>query len=223
MNKRALTMQNEMLVKQVSSLSAQIEGYKKRMEEYSLLLAARDFEINRLNGELQSLGENAQEQDIQPENATPKEETPQNTQNVEMPLFVPENTAAESTVQTAAAEGESAPQHAEIPVKINSAQPEIDYKKLDASQLLDNRNQLAADTIAAVTVEAAALNSFLQNSNDENAGELLTLAMGKTEMFKSQVFAAIKGGADGAALVAELNTLKAQTLEYFEKLKLQLR
>ena len=215
-------MQNEMLVKQVAALSSQIEGYKKRMEEYSLLLAARDVEINRLNGELHSQSEQTQTQTVAPElpqepdihSVSPAQTEPENIQDAPASLQIIQEQPAPAAPQETPQPPAEQPDTAAAPKEHLSVFP---------GELLDSRQKLAAETIAAITLKAAALDAFLQKSNDPNAKELQALVLGKTELFKSQVFAVIKGGVDGAGLVASLETLKSQTSEYFENIKMQLR
>ncbi len=211
-----------MLVKQVAALSSQIEGYKKRMEEYSLLLAARDVEINRLNGELHSQSEQTQTQTVAPElpqepdihSVSPAQTEPENIQDAPASLQIIQEQPAPAAPQETPQPPAEQPDTAAAPKEHLSVFP---------GELLDSRQKLAAETIAAITLKAAALDAFLQKSNDPNAKELQALVLGKTELFKSQVFAVIKGGVDGAGLVASLETLKSQMSEYFENIKMQLR
>ena len=211
-----------MLVKQVASLSSKIEGYKKRMEEYSLLLAARDVEINRLNGELQT----AQSEQALPQTAA--HEIPQEPKvQPEIPAQIKPAAPEEIPVPPQEIKEEAPqtpPQETAQPKEvIDTAPAPKEQESVTTGDLLDNRQKLAAETIAAVTLKAAALDAFLQKSNDPNAKELQAMVLGKTELFKSQVFAVVKGGVDGAGFVASLETLKSQMVEYFENIKMQLR
>ena len=223
MNKRALKMQNEMLVKQVATLSSQIEGYKKRMEEYSLLLAARDVAINRLNGELQS----AQSEQALPQTAAheiPQEPKVQPEIPAQIKPVAPEEIPAPPQEIKQPEAPQTPPKETAQPEEIVDTAPKAtEQESVTTGDLLDNRQKLAAETIAAITLKAAALDAFLQKSNDPNAKELQAMVLGKTELFKSQVFAVVKGGVDGAGFVASLETLKSQMAEYFENIKMQLR
>ena len=66
------------------------------------------------------------------------------------------------------------------------------------------------------------LSNTLATSGNKNAKDLLTLTLGRSEVFKQRVFEATKEGADIDAVKAAINLLEAETIEYFEQLRAQL-
>lgn len=82
--------------------------------------------------------------------------------------------------------------------------------------------RLAADAIGRVCLKSAALSNLISDSHDPNASDLLTLTLGRTELFKAKAYETANSGFDEQAVKASLNLLEAECLEYFEKIRSQL-
>lgn len=110
-------------------------------------------------------------------------------------------------------------------------EPNIDNKSPAAAafaeavpdaDVLQGVMRLAADAIGRVCLKSAALSNLISDSHDPNASDLLTLTLGRTELFKAKAYETANSGFDEQAVKASLNLLEAECLEYFEKIRSQL-
>lgn len=90
------------------------------------------------------------------------------------------------------------------------------------AQVSDQAMQAGAKIIGNVVVQAALLSSRIASSKDPNARELLTLALGKTEMFKADILQQVHSDISLEQKIENMNLLADETLEYFKSLEGQL-
>ena len=214
MNKKKLIAQNEELYNMLKANEANLASMKKRIDELMIMLGAKDFEINELK---------AKAEELEQENASLKNlsasyviATPVPTASVES-LEVAENIEqneeteekikiemAETVEEKAEEKSESAVKH----IKVESIEDEI--------------SKYAAKSISNISLKAAILSNTLALSQNPNAKDLLTLTLGRSEVFKQKVFEVTKSAISLDTAKASINLLEAETIEYFEQLKAQL-
>ena len=76
--------------------------------------------------------------------------------------------------------------------------------------------------IGEVVVRCASLCNEFTERGGGNAKDLVNLALGRTEVFKSEVLSAVTDGGDTISLQAKLHQLKNSVFEYFELLRSQI-
>lgn len=86
----------------------------------------------------------------------------------------------------------------------------------------DPAMQAGAQIIGEIVVQAALISSRIASSRDPNAKELLTLALGRTEVFKSDILQQVHSDLSYEQKLENMNRLADETLEYFKSLEGQL-
>ena len=76
--------------------------------------------------------------------------------------------------------------------------------------------------IGEVVVRCASLCNEFTEHGGSNAKDLVNLALGRTEVFKSEVLSVVTDGGDNISLQEKLDQLKNSVFEYFELLKSQI-
>lgn len=76
--------------------------------------------------------------------------------------------------------------------------------------------------IGEVVVRCASLCNEFTERGGGNAKDLVNLALGRTEVFKSEVLSAVTDGGDNISLQEKLDQLKNSVFEYFELLRSQI-
>ncbi len=76
--------------------------------------------------------------------------------------------------------------------------------------------------IGEVVVRCALLCNEFTERGGGNAKDLVNLALGRTEVFKSEVLSAVTDGGDNISLQEKLDQLKNSVFEYFELLRSQI-
>ena len=200
--KKKLKNQVEELYNLLKETESNNASLKKRIDELQITIGARDFEINELKNEIEELKAN-------------------NNSNRLYSVVAADNSAKSEQAEITE---EVAPQTAveNIEVVAEATPQEEAAKYITNESLEDEISKYAAKAISNISLKAAMLSNTLAISGNKNAKDLLTLTLGRSEVFKQRVFEATKEGADIDAVKAAINLLEAETLEYFEQLKAQL-
>ena len=187
---------------------------KKRVDELMIMLGAKDFEINELKTKLEELEKENKNLKSFSAHTTPsyafnEETSEENSLNQEETTETIESVAKE-VVEEKEAETE------EEEIK------ESAVKYIKADSLKDDISKYGAKAISNISLKAAMLSNTLALSQNENSKDLLTLTLGRSEVFKQKVFEVTKSAVSFDTAKASINLLEAETIEYFEQLKAQL-
>lgn len=110
----------------------------------------------------------------------------------------------------------SEPTVVEIVVKNN--EPEAECSKNYTALISEDKLNIASESIGRIVLKSAELcNTFAQNG-DINAKDLINLALGRTEVFKSEVLQLVSEDMSIERLSAEVNSREAAVVEYFDLL-----
>ncbi len=94
--------------------------------------------------------------------------------------------------------------------------------KLSSRYITNGALDIASEAIGRVVLKcASACNEFTANGS-HNAKDLVNLALGRTEVFKSEVLALVTDDISVEMLTAQVNAKEVATMEYFEILLNQL-
>lgn len=217
MNKRKLISQNEELYNLVRETELKNESLKKRIDELSIMLGAKDFEISELKNELIEI------KALKPKEPKLYSINNDEGENIELDI-VPEEPTVEETIEESLKVKEESIKTTEEVKETN------DEKTIDIAPTYINNNDLkneiekyAAKAISNISLKTAMLSNLFADSKSENAKDLLTLTLGRAEIFKQKVFEASKNSINFDNAKASINLLEAEVLEYFEGLKAQLK
>ena len=220
MTKRKLIAQSEELYNMLKENEANNASLKKRVDELMIMLGTKDFEINELkarvaelekeNSNLKSFSANVVEAPaatptFEPLSAVSEDNEGPNTNTEE-----PEETKVVEAVETT-----------EIAETVEE-KTETTVKHIEVDSLEDDISKYAAKSISNISLKAAMLSNTLALSQSPNAKDLLTLTLGRSEVFKQKVFEVTKSAVSYDTAKASINLLEAETIEYFEQLKAQL-
>ena len=210
MNKKKLIAQNQELYNLVKQHEAYNASLKKRIDELMIMLGAKDFEISELKKEVEEL-KTANKVVSAPPIITPSfEETIVSNEVVAAPIKAEEPIVLDITEKA----------KEEAPKVMVEEVPAVKYVKTE--QIEDEISKYAAKAISNISLKAAMLSNQLATSGNSNAKDLLTLTLGRSEVFKQKVFEITKSGVNLDSAKASINLLEAETIEYFEQLKAQL-
>lgn len=221
MTKRKLIAQNEELYNMLKENEANNASLKKRVDELMIMLGAKDFEINELkakvtklekeNSNLKSFSANVV---VEAPAATPAFEplsaVNEDNESIDTNTEEPEETKVVEAVETT-----------EIAETVEE-KAETTVKHIEVNSLEDDISKYAAKSISNISLKAAILSNTLALSQSPNAKDLLTLTLGRSEVFKQKVFEVTKSAVSYDTAKASINLLEAETIEYFEQLKAQL-
>ncbi len=110
---------------------------------------------------------------------------------------------------------------AEIEEITTPAEESPSVKTLEDKLLTDEINKYGAEIISKAARKTA---EFIESANllgYDNAGDVVTLALGKNELFKSKVFEAANSAIAFDAAKSSIDVLYAELNEYIEHLKSQ--
>lgn len=94
--------------------------------------------------------------------------------------------------------------------------------KLNSKHIAVGALDIASEAIGRIVLKCAAVcNEFTSNGN-HNAKDLVNLALGRTEVFKSEVLALVSDDISIEMLTAQINAKEVATIEYFDILINQL-
>jgi len=210
LNKKKLIAQNQELYNLVKQHEAYNASLKKRIDELMIMLGAKDFEIKELKKEIEELKTAKNVVYAQPI-VTPVFDNSFANDEVEAAPVINEEPQAKETVEEKVEEA---------PNTAVEESPAVKYVKAD--QIEDETSKYAAKAISNISLKAAMLSNQLATCGSPNAKDLLTLTLGRSEVFKQKVFEITKSGVSFDAAKASINLLEAETIEYFEQLKAQL-
>lgn len=225
MRKKTLLTKNEELLTALNESKFKNEALKKRIDELNIVLGAKDFEICELKKQIESL--NAKISD----SAFNKEVTENQENKVEELVIKAEDNLADIEKEEKAFNNSESTNYEED----NTGEAKEDIKNSEeikeplnkqvllSSDDIDNEiMSFAAKAISRITIKTASLSNLFAESKNPNAKDLLTLTLGKAEVFKQKVFEITKNNLDFEVAKASLNLLEAETIEYYEQLKAQL-
>ncbi len=226
MRKKTLLTKNEELLTALNESKFNNEALKKRIDELNIVLGAKDFEICELKKEIENLNakaavnisNNEAVADIKNEekeiSLNKTEDLFDNEQNAEKILSVSEfkNNKEENTAETQ-----------EVLNSSEEIKEPLNKQVLLSSNDIDNEiMSFAAKAISRISIKTASLSNLFTDSKNPNAKDLLTLTLGKAEVFKQKVFEITKNNLDFEVAKASVNLLEAEIIEYYEQLKAQL-
>ena len=225
MRKKTLLTKNEELLTALNESKFKNEALKKRIDELNIVLGAKDFEICELKKEIESL--NAKISD----SAFNKEVTENQENKVEELVIKAEDNLADIEKEEKAFNNSESTNYEED----NTGEAKEDIKNSEeikeplnkqvllSSDDIDNEiMSFAAKAISRISIKTASLSNLFAESKNPNAKDLLTLTLGKAEVFKQKVFEITKNNLDFEVAKASLNLLEAEIIEYYEQLKAQL-
>ena len=219
MNKKKLIAQNEELYNMLKENEATSASLKKRVDELMIMLGAKDFEINELKTKIAELEEENTNLKSFSSNAVPT-----TTVDIAPEIEVNNEIKDETKEQIPETENleilEEAQPQEEIKPEAIKEEPNIKY--INAENLEDDISKYAAKAISSISLKAAMLSNTLALSQSPNSKDLLTLTLGRSEVFKQKVFEVTKSAVSFDTAKASINLLEAETIEYFEQLKAQL-
>lgn len=198
--KKKLKNQVEELYNLLKETESNNASLKKRIDELQITIGAKDFEINELKKEIEELKANKNNDRLYTVTDT--------ADVIEEKAEEPKELTTQET--------------AEEPETVAEAEEKEETKYITTESLEDEISKYAAKAISNISLKAAMLSNTLATSGNKNAKDLLTLTLGRSEVFKQRVFEATKEGADIDAVKAAINLLEAETIEYFEQLRAQL-
>lgn len=200
--KRKLKSQVEELYNILKETEANNASLKKRIDELQITIGAKDFEINELKKQVIELK---------------SEKTQEKLYSVETKIADNIDTTIENEPIITEVQETKATSINEPEIKEETA-----VKYITNESIEDEISKYAAKAISNISLRAAMLSNLLAESGSANSKDLLTLTLGRSEVFKQKVFEASKQGANLDTAKATINLLEAETLEYFEQLKAQL-
>ena len=225
MRKKTLLTKNEELLTALNESKFKNEALKKRIDELNIVLGAKDFEICELKKQIESL--NAKISD----SAFNKEVTENQENKVEELVIKAEDNLADIEKEEKAFNNSESTNYEED----NTGESKEDIKNSEeikeplnkqvllSSDDIDNEiMSFAAKAISRITIKTASLSNLFAESKNPNAKDLLTLTLGKAEVFKQKVFEITKNNLEIEVAKATLNLLEAEIIEYYEQLKAQL-
>ena len=225
MRKKTLLTKNEELLTALNESKFKNEALKKRIDELNIVLGAKDFEICELKKEIESL--NAKISD----SAFNKEVTENQENKVEELVIKAEDNLADIEKEEKAFNNSESTNYEED----NTGESKEDIKNSEeikeplnkqvllSSDDIDNEiMSFAAKSISRISIKTASLSNLFAESKNPNAKDLLTLTLGKAEVFKQKVFEITKNNLEFEVAKASLNLLEAEIIEYYEQLKAQL-
>ena len=225
MRKKTLLTKNEELLTALNESKFKNEALKKRIDELNIVLGAKDFEICELKKQIESL--NAKISD----SAFNKEVTENQENKVEELVIKAEDNLADIEKEEKAFNNSESTNYEED----NTGESKEDIKNSEeikeplnkqvllSSDDIDNEiMSFAAKAISRITIKTASLSNLFAESKNPNAKDLLTLTLGKAEVFKQKVFEITKNNLEFEVAKASLNLLEAEIIEYYEQLKAQL-
>ena len=225
MRKKTLLTKNEELLTALNESKFKNEALKKRIDELNIVLGAKDFEICELKKQIESL--NAKISD----SAFNKEVTENQENKVEELVIKAEDNLADIEKEEKAFNNSESTNYEED----NTGEAKEDIKNSEeikeplnkqvllSSDDIDNEiMSFAAKAISRISIKTASLSNLFAESKNPNAKDLLTLTLGKAEVFKQKVFEITKNNLDFEVAKASLNLLEAEIIEYYEQLKAQL-
>ena len=225
MRKKTLLTKNEELLTALNESKFKNEALKKRIDELNIVLGAKDFEICELKKQIESL--NAKISD----SAFNKEVTENQENKVEELVIKAEDNLADIEKEEKAFNNSESTNYEED----NTGEAKEDIKNSEeikeplnkqvllSSDDIDNEiMSFAAKAISRITIKTASLSNLFAESKNPNAKDLLTLTLGKAEVFKQKVFEITKNNLEFEVAKASLNLLEAEIIEYYEQLKAQL-
>lgn len=225
MRKKTLLTKNEELLTALNESKFKNEALKKRIDELNIVIGAKDFEICELKKEIESL--NAKISD----SAFNKEVTENQENKVEELVIKAEDNLADIEKEEKAFNNSESTNYEED----NTGEAKEDIKNSEeikeplnkqvllSSDDIDNEiMSFAAKAISRISIKTASLSNLFAESKNPNAKDLLTLTLGKAEVFKQKVFEITKNNLDFEVAKASLNLLEAEIIEYYEQLKAQL-
>ena len=225
MRKKTLLTKNEELLTALNESKFKNEALKKRIDELNIVLGAKDFEICELKKQIESL--NAKISDL----AFNKEVTENQENKVEELVIKAEDNLADIEKEEKAFNNSESTNYEED----NTGESKEDIKNSEeikeplnkqvllSSDDIDNEiMSFAAKAISRISIKTASLSNLFAESKNPNAKDLLTLTLGKAEVFKQKVFEITKNNLDFEVAKASLNLLEAEIIEYYEQLKAQL-
>lgn len=225
MRKKTLLTKNEELLTALNESKFKNEALKKRIDELNIVLGAKDFEICELKKQIESL--NAKISD----SAFNKEVTENQENKVEELVIKAEDNLADIEKEEKAFNNSESTNYEED----NTGESKEDIKNSEeikeplnkqvllSSDDIDNEiMSFAAKAISRISIKTASLSNLFAESKNPNAKDLLTLTLGKAEVFKQKVFEITKNNLDFEVAKASLNLLEAEIIEYYEQLKAQL-
>ena len=225
MRKKTLLTKNEELLTALNESKFKNEALKKRIDELNIVIGAKDFEICELKKQIESL--NAKISD----SAFNKEVTENQENKVEELVIKAEDNLADIEKEEKAFNNSESTNYEED----NTGESKEDIKNSEeikeplnkqvllSSDDIDNEiMSFAAKAISRISIKTASLSNLFAESKNPNAKDLLTLTLGKAEVFKQKVFEITKNNLDFEVAKASLNLLEAETIEYYEQLKAQL-
>ncbi len=209
MRKKYLVKENEGLILTSNRVSAENRSLLKKIDELNIMLGAKDSEIADLKNALKEAENALKEKTVTvPETV----ETPQKTAEIETP-------AAPNIIEEYFAENKEK----EEPKKTaEETKPEPCVKPKINATILNETEKYAAESIARVAIKTATDSEIISNSESANKGDLLTLLLGKSEVFKTKVYSITAKKLPTKEAKAQIDTLESETFEYFEGLKKQL-
>lgn len=220
MNKKKLIAQNEELYNMLKENEATSASLKKRVDELMIMLGAKDFEINELKTKIAELEK--EKQNLKSYGANSVVET-----TVTTPAFEPSSTESEDNAESTNSEEPEETKVAETVETTEIAETveektETTVKHIEVDSLEDDISKYAAKSISNISLKSAMLSNTLALSQSPNSKDLLTLTLGRSEVFKQKVFEVTKSAVSFDTAKASINLLEAETIEYFEQLKAQL-
>lgn len=214
MNKKKLIAQNEELYNMLKENEATGASLKKRVDELMIMLGAKDFEINELKAKVEEL--ETENKNLKSFNANAS--VINNAATAETVLE--QEQIEESKIQSEATIDVIEEKTAQEETSIVEEVPAVKY--INTESLQDDISKYAAKAISNISLKAAMLSNTLALSQNPNSKDLLTLTLGRSEVFKQKVFDVTKTAISFDTAKASINLLEAETIEYFEQLKAQL-
>ena len=208
MPKKSLLIEIETLVKKNNDLYDELTATKRKYEESKALVATLLQRTEELQKELEARCSEVTELKVALE-AVPEKD-----------LSVVDNADEDKdlseTVELAGKTHES--------VDVFSGAPEVDEQigeSISADVDYGVAVELASAAIGEVVLECTELCAFFAENGGSNAKDLINLALGRTEVFKSEALCIVEESEDTANIVELLGEKKKSTLDYFDLLKKQ--
>ena len=137
--------------------------------------------------------------------------------------IMPSNLGSMNSVAEAADNGAAQPAAASDPM-VKHTLPTVDNDSITTTVLPEFGLKAASAAIGRVVLKSAEVCNTFAAASDHNSKDLINLALGRTEVFKSELLELISSGSmSDERLDAEIKVRETDVIEYFDLLLKQLQ
>ena len=197
-------MRKKMLINEINGVVARNNELFSKCRELESSIDAKDTLINSLKLQVEEL--KAENEILRSEYFSPKPTTVDEC--VEEDTVIIKNDVDD--IET----NEVFSQSANTSVSDESVKETLEFKPIFNESVL----KISSSAIGRVVLKCAELCNTFANENNINSKDLINLALGRTEVFKSEVLQLASQEMSEELLLAELKLKETEILEYFEML-----